>query len=402
MKYQPPRGTKDLYGEDIRRFGKIVSVFRRVVALYAFEEIKTPIFEDTALFERTIGGETDIVKKQMYNFRDKSGRSLTLRPEGTAPVVRAAISNGLLERLPARFFYVGEMFRYERPQQGRRRQFYQAGAEIFGEKSASADFEAMKICRDILKELRIDFSLEINTIGCPKCRPAYEKDLKNFIAGRLSNFCDDCRERYKTNPLRVLDCKNKTCQKNLENAPSIDDYLCEDCRRNFDEIMGRLSASGISFRRNEKLVRGLDYYNGCVFEFYSPFSRDAIAAGGRYDGLVEFLGGKPSPACGFAIGIDRIIPLVSLELAKLGFVVLNAGAGRVEAEKLADELRARGKTALFLDKKLGSGLKFAASKNFEFAVFAGEDEMRRDEISVRDLSSGTQKTVSKKDFLNSL
>ncbi|MCD6413902.1 MAG: histidine--tRNA ligase, partial [Elusimicrobia bacterium] len=402
MKYQPPRGTRDIFGDDVCRFGRIVSIFRDVVARYCFEEIKTPIFEDTSLFERTIGKETDIVKKQMYNFEDKSGRPLTLRPEGTAPVVRAAISNNLLEKLPAKFFYIGEMFRYERPQKDRKRQFYQAGAEIFGEKSASADLEAIKICREIFDKLELKFSLEINTIGCQKCRPAYEKALKDFISGRLDGLCSDCRERYETNPLRVLDCKKESCRQILSSAPAIDDYLCPECRRNFSDIKSALSESRINFTRNEKLVRGLDYYNGCVFEFYVSGARDAVAAGGRYDGLVEFLGGRPVPACGFAIGIDRVMPLVSPVGKTDKYIVISAGTEKREAEKIAERIRAAGKPAFVAGKKLSAALKFASSRGFKYAVIAGEEELRENSVSVRNLSEGRQEKFSKEDFFNSL
>jgi len=372
MNYQCPRGTRDFFGGEIQKLRKAESAFGKVLALYGFEEIKTPIFEDTALFEKTVGNDTDIVKKQMYTFPDKSGRSLSLRPEGTAPVTRAVISGNLLTGLPRRFYYSGEMFRYERPQKDRRREFFQVGAEIFGEKSITADVEAIEICAEAFEKLKIPFSLEINSIGCSGCRGEYERVLKKWLEERITLFCSDCQERFSTNPLRILDCKKEPCRKRLESAPLFKEFLCSACRENFEAVCGSLNKKKIGYEINPRLVRGLDYYNGCVFEFYSPSARDAIAAGGRYDGLVKFLGGQDVPAVGFAVGIDRVLTAMEIKNERKGYIVIGAGIDGETLEVLAGKIRDKGKTCIVSPKKkMNSSLKFASERNLRYALLVG-------------------------------
>jgi len=403
MNYQTPRGTRDFFGDEIRKLRKAESVFAQVLSLYGFEEIKTPVFEDTALFKKTIGEGSDIVKKQMYTFPDKSGRSLSLRPEGTAPVARAVISDNLLTGLPRRFFYSGEMFRYERPQKDRRREFFQVGAEIFGEKSFSADVEAIEICVDAFKKLNIPFSLQINSIGCPNCRAEYEKVLKKWLAERISHFCSDCQERFNTNLLRILDCKKETCRKELESAPLFKESLCSACRENFEAVCGNLNKKKINYKINPRLVRGLDYYNGCVFEFYSPSARDAIAAGGRYDGLVKFLGGQDVPAVGFAVGIDRVMNAMEVKNERKGYIVISAGITGETLEDIAGKIRDKGKTCIVSPKKkMNSSLKFASGSNLRYAVLVGESEMDSGSITKKDLETGEQETVLLEKFFKEL
>ncbi len=403
MNYQPPRGTRDFFGDEIRKLRKAESVFVQVLSLYGFEEIKTPVFEDTALFKRSIGEGSDIVKKQMYTFPDKSGRSLSLRPEGTAPVARAFISGNLLTGLPRRFYYSGEMFRYERPQKDRRREFFQVGAEIFGEKSITADVEAIGICANVFKKLNIPFSLEINSIGCPDCRGEYEKVFKKWLKERITRFCSDCQERFVGNPLRVLDCKKASCREELAGAPEFGKFLCSNCRKNFEDVRGNLSKKKIGYKVNPRLVRGLDYYNGCVFEFYSSGAKDAIAAGGRYDGLVKFLGGPDVPAVGFAVGIDRVLSMIEVKNERKGYIVIGAGIEVGALEDIAGNIRDKGKTCIVsTKKKMNSSLKFASEKNLRYAVFVGESELNSGSITKKDLETGIQETILLEEFFKEL
>ncbi|MFH1352799.1 MAG: histidine--tRNA ligase [bacterium] len=403
MNYQTPRGTGDFFGDEIRKLRKAESVFAQVLSLYGFEEIKTPVFEDTALFKRSIGEGSDIVKKQMYTFLDKSGRSLSLRPEGTAPVARAVISGNLLTGLPRRFYYSGAMFRYERPQKDRRREFFQVGAEIFGEKSITADVEAIEICAEVFEKLKIPFSLEINSIGCSGCRGEYERVFKKWLEERITRFCSDCQERLSTNPLRVLDCKKEPCRKKLESAPLFKEFLCSTCRENFEAICGNLSKKKIGYKINPRLVRGLDYYNGCVFEFYSPSARDAIAAGGRYDGLVKFLGGPDVPAVGFAVGIDRVLNALEIKTERKGYIVIGAGIAVGALEDIAGNIRDKGKACIVSPKKkMNSSLKFASERNLRYAVLVGESELNSSSITKKDLETGEQETVLLEKFFKEL
>ncbi|MEA2082419.1 MAG: histidine--tRNA ligase [Elusimicrobiota bacterium] len=401
--YQAPRGTKDIFGEEAARFAYVKKVFSDLAVFYGYGEIVTPVFEETALFERTIGGSSDIVTKQMYTFPDKAGRSLTLRPEGTAGVVRAAVENGILRPLPKKFFYSGPMFRYEKPQKDRRRQFFQVGAEYFGEQAPSADAEVIEMCAETLSKLGIKYTLKINSIGCSSCRGEYEKKLLLFAESRKEQLCSDCKDRMKTNPLRILDCKNPECKIVLKDAPLLSESLCGDCAENFSQIKKFLSNMNISFEEDSSLVRGLDYYNGCVFEFYAEGARDAVAAGGRYDGLVKFLGGADVPAAGFAIGVDRILSLTDFSQGRKDYMIVSPGAVSSELFSLAGKIRASGKIcAVSAKPKLKNALKEASSGAFRFAVIMGEDEIKNMTVTIRDLDSSEQKTIPKKEFLEKL
>jgi len=392
-----------LSGVEMKKFRRAFDVFRKTVILYDFEEIKTPIFEETALFERSLGGGTDVVSKQMYTFEDKSGRSLTLRPEGTAGLVRAAISGNLLRELPARFWYCGPMFRYEKPQKDRRRQFYQLGAEIFGEAGCAADAEVIEICNDFFNRLGIEYSLKINSIGCPECRGRYEDALKKYLADVLDELCGDCRERYIKNPLRVLDCKIDRGKDVIKKAPNFESFLCEKCGGDFEGVKNILKERGISFEIDSRLVRGLDYYTGCVFEFYTSAARDAIAAGGRYDGLVKFLGGADVAAAGVAIGLDRISSSIKIDESREGYLITGVGVSGGELERLARLIREAGFLCRVSSKqKLKKALAEASSGNFKYAVIVGEDELKNDSVSVKDLGSGEQKTFAKEEFIKKL
>jgi histidyl-tRNA synthetase len=316
MNYKAPRGTHDIFG--IRALGmslleqKAKAIFKR----YGFEEVRTPAFEEAALFTRSIGQTTDIVEKEMYIFEDKKKRKLALRPEGTASLVRAFIEHGMDVSMPAgRFFYMGEMFRYERPQAGRYRQFHQIGAEFFGSSSPAADAEIIILAQDLLSSVGInEMNVYINSLGCKKCRPLFREALVKYL-GSVQDLCEDCLRRLEKNPLRILDCK--TDSNKFTEVPGMSDYLCDCCKDNFNLTQSLLKSAGCSYIVNEKLVRGLDYYTKTVFEIRSNAigSQDALAAGGRYDNLVEELGGQDTPAVGFALGSERVL----LAAHKTGF-----------------------------------------------------------------------------------
>jgi len=400
MKYQVPRGTQDYFGVEIEKIDYIFDVFKQVVSLYNFKKIKTPVFEDASLFTRTIGEGSEIVTKQMYVFKDRAGRLLALRPEGTAPVVRAVVSNNLLKNLPEKFYYTGEMFRYERPQKDRRREFMQMGAEIFGGKEAGFDAELVEISSKIFEKLGIQYTLETNYIGCANCRTDYTNKLRNLIREKKDLLCGECRQRIEKNVLRVFDCKNPQCQKVFSELPTITQNLCEDCSQNFEKIKNLLDSKKIKYKVTEKLVRGLDYYNGFVFEFFTSGIRDAIGAGGRYDSLVEELGGRPTPACGFAIGVERILPVVKFEKEREGFLITGIGISEDKLEELAVFLRENFKKAIvFKKKKISDALKFASNENFLYAIIIGDDELKEGVYSVKNLYTGGQKKLKKEDIL---
>ena len=306
-----PRGTKDILPPESNKWSQVEALLRRLSNMYNFQEIRTPIFEHTELFTRTVGESTDIVQKEMYTFEDKGGRSLTLRPEGTAPVVRAFLEHGLDGgALPVKFFYLGPMFRYEKPQAGRYREFMQFGVEILGSPSPFSDVEVIQIGVRIAEELGlIGTTLFINTIGCPLCRKEYREDLVKFLSERVSDLCPDCQSRLETNPLRVLDCKNPSCRKVTAQAPQMHEYLCAECQEHWDMLRSILTSMGMEYKVDPTLVRGLDYYTRTVFEIKWPplGAQDTIVGGGRYDGLVEELGGKPTPGVGFALGLERLL-----------------------------------------------------------------------------------------------
>lgn len=396
------RGTKDVFGEEIKAWQWIEDNARKVFQNACFSEIKTPIFEATELFARGVGDSTDIVNKEMYTFSvggaDKNSTSITLRPENTAGVVRAYIEHNLNRQSPPqKFWYFGPMFRYERPQAGRQRQFHQIGVEMFGVAEASADAEVILAAVDFLKSVGLgDLEVELNSLGCPKCKNDYRNSIKEVLAPHLENLCDDCKMRYEKNPLRILDCKNEDCQKifELEEVKNVilKDYICDDCKNHFDTLTTYLDELKIKYSRNKLLVRGLDYYSRTVFEIKSAAlgSQSAVCGGGRYDGLVEMLGGTPTPAVGFAMGVERLYALIEKpEIDKIDYFIVSTNTK--EALKLAQELRKLNKAVDF-DMQ---GRKFAkqlekASKVAKFAIILGEDEIKDKFYSVKNLTTGEQ------------
>jgi len=401
------KGTKDILPTEIEQWQNLEEKALEVFTKAGFKEIRTPIFEATELFARGVGDTTDIVNKEMYTF-EKSERSLTLRPENTAGVVRAYIENGM-HRLaaPVKLWYKGPMFRYERPQAGRQRQFHQVGIEMFGIKEPTADAETILLAVNYLKSIGLDdLEVELNSLGCPDCREGFKTALKAALKDDIADMCPDCQQRYEKNPLRLLDCKVSECKKILEKAEVqnviTSDYICEDCQNHFNELTNYLDVLNVKYLRNKLLVRGLDYYNRTVFEIKSNNlgSQNAVCGGGRYDSLVKNLGGEDTPAVGWAMGMERLNSLLSaIEPKKLqAYVVSNF---TIEAIKLTEVLRNKGISADFdfTNKKFGKQLE-KASKLAEFAVILGEDELKSGTVSVKNLSTSEQKTVPIAEMFN--
>ena len=399
------KGTKDILPADIAVWHFMEEKANEVFSSYGAREIRTPIFEATELFARGVGDTTDIVNKEMYTF-EKSERSLTLRPENTAGVVRSFIENGM-HRLsaPVKLWYKGPMFRYERPQAGRQRQFHQVGVEVFGIKQATADAEVILMAVNYLKALGLnDLSVELNSLGCPECREVFKTKLKAVLKPYLSQLCPDCQARYEKNPLRLLDCKVEEC-KEIYAKPEIQeviqsDFICEECSNHFEELKGYLNKLGVNYSINKLLVRGLDYYNRTVFEIKSNNlgSQNAVCGGGRYDSLVKNLGGEDTPAIGFAMGMERLASLIGDKCEEKldGFVVCN---NPIEAIKLTEEVRSKGCSCEFdlTNKKFVKQLE-KASKVAKYALILGEDEIASGKVTVKNLETSEQKTVDRNSF----
>ena len=400
MEFRAIRGVEDLVPPESEKFEKVVESFKEIVKRAGFREIILPIFEEARLFTRSVGETTDIVQKEMYVFEDKGGRVIALRPEGTASAVRAYIEHGIFAREPfTKWFYVGPMFRFERPQAGRKRQFFQAGCEVFGLSSPGADAEVIKIASDILKSLNVDFTLEINSIGCEKCRPEYRKALLDFLERQKRHLCEDCQKRLERNPLRVLDCKNESCKEVVKEAPVITDHLCNECNQHFESVKGYLKVLEVNFNVNPFLVRGLDYYTRTVFEFKSEKlgAQSTVLAGGRYDRLISQLGGPDTPALGFALGVDRVMLLLpEVEEKREGVFVITRGEEAYrEGLKLVDTLRKKGIRAE-IDHRQGSfksQMKAADRVKAKYAVIIGELELSEGFYSLKELETGKQEKV---------
>lgn len=403
------KGTKDILPQEVEQWQNIENKAIEVFSKAGFKEIRTPIFEATELFARGVGDTTDIVNKEMYTF-EKSERSLTLRPENTAGVVRAFIENGM-HRLPSpvKLWYKGPMFRYERPQAGRQRQFHQVGAEMFGIMEPTADTEVILLAVNYLKSIGLnDLDVEINSLGCPKCREGFSKALRGALKSHLKDMCPDCQSRYEKNPLRILDCKVDECKTILESSDVqnviTSDYICEDCQNHFNEVTNYLDALNIKYIRNKLLVRGLDYYNRTVFEIKSNNlgSQNAVCGGGRYDSLVRNLGGEDIPAVGWAMGMERLNSLLpTVEAKKLKTYVVSSST--IDAIKLVEELRNKGISSDFdfTNKKFGKQLE-KASKLAEYALILGEDEIKNNAVSIKNLANSEQVTTPRSALIDNL
>ncbi len=403
------KGAKDILPCEVEQWHKLEKNALDIFGLYGYKEIRTPIFEATELFARGVGDTTDIVNKEMYTF-EKSERLLTLRPENTAGVVRSFIENGMF-RLPApvKLWYKGPMFRYERPQAGRQRQFHQVGVEMFGIKEPAADAEVILLAVEYLKSLGLnDLQVEINSIGCPQCREEYKRKIKDVLKPELDNLCEDCKTRYEKNPLRLLDCKNESCKRIFEKPGIYDvinsDYICQDCKEHYEKLKSYLNDSDISYKENKLLVRGLDYYNRTVFEIKSNClgAQNAVCGGGRYDNLVKNLGGEDTPAVGWAMGMERLNSLTEkIEPEKLkAYVVCEYPQ---EALKLTQEIRGYGFSAEFdlSGKKFVKQLEKAAKKA-QYAVILGDDELKNNKVSVKNLETSCQITVNRNELKSAL
>ncbi len=404
----PLRGMKDLAFEDAKKFNFFIDTASKIAANYGYSYVETPILEETALFKRSVGESSDIVNKEMYQFTDKGGNDICMRPEGTAGVVRFFISNKLdRQQGKFKFFYYGPMFRYERPQRGRFREFHQFGCESFGEASVYEDYTIIEMIAAIFDELNIGYTLDINSLGCSECMPKYRDSLVQFLQDKKEHLCEDCNRRINTNPIRVLDCKNEKCQEQLKNAPKITTSLCESCNSDFEKLKSLLEQNGIEFKVNSNLVRGLDYYNKTAFEFVSSQigAQNAIAGGGRYDKLVEFLDGKPTPAVGFAIGIERVLDLIELPKPKRsGFYFGAMDENAIDKiVNIAKNFKSGNKvTVEFTHKKLKAHLKGADRCNARYCAIIGDNELKENSIWVKDLEKKEEKTVSIEDFLKLL
>lgn len=410
-----PRGTKDILPDSSGFWQYVEKNVRDVCNLYGYREIRTPVFEHTELFLRGIGETTDIVEKEMYTFTDRGGRSITLRPENTAAVVRAFLEHKLYtDTPPAKLFYIGPMFRYDRPQAGRFRQFHQFGVEAIGAKGPAIDAEIIILATHFLQQLGLnDLVLQLNSVGCPECRPKYRAILQDFLREQLPNLCKDCQSRYDRNPMRILDCKQERCTELSQGAPQVVDCLCGECDTHFNQLKVLLTAANIEFKLNPRLVRGLDYYTKTAFEIqYAPLgSQSAVCGGGRYDGLIAECGGQPTPGIGFAIGMERV--LLALEkqqllpevINKLDVFVISLGEkAQAAAFKILCELRKNGYTADmdFMDRSLKAQMKLANKFSAKFAIIIGDEEVATGNAVLKNMGTGEQQQINVDVLLNKL
>ena len=406
-----PKGTKDVLPSTSYKWQFIEDCAREVARQFNINEVRTPVFEHTELFARGVGDTTDIVNKEMYTFLDKGGRSITLKPEGTAGVARMFIENGLASSpLPMKSFYITPCYRYERPQAGRLREFHQFGVEVYGSPSPAADAEVIFAASSFLNKLGIkDTRLEINSIGCKTCRAQYNAALKEYFKPHLSHMCATCNERFNKNPLRMLDCKEEECKKIGAGAPSILDYLCPDCAAHFESVKNLLSAQGIEYVVNSGIVRGLDYYTRTVFEFVSTSigAQGTVCAGGRYDGLIAELGGPQTPAVGFAAGLERLMLLmdntgVSFPAPHVPAIYI-AGmddVSRAKAFALVGSLRARGISAEcdLMGRSVKEQLKYADKLGAQYVAVIGESELSSGSVNLKKMSDGSTNCVQLDDL----
>ena len=403
MEVQAPKGTKDMLPQDAYKWHFVENKFREIAKFYGMREIRTPMFEHTDLFLRGVGDTTDIVQKEMYTFNDKGNRSITLKPEGTAPVVRAFIENRLFnEAQPTKLYYAITCFRYENVQKGRLRQFHQFGTEVFGSKEPSMDAEVIAFAMEFLKSLGLkSLSLNINNLGCPNCRPKYNEALKKFLEENYDDLCGLCQSRFEKNPMRILDCKNKNCGEITKNAPIILDYMCEECDTHFTEVKEYLDALNIPYTVDPGIVRGLDYYTKTIFEILNDDF--TVCGGGRYDRLIEQLGGPEMPAVGFGLGIERLLLTLQnegIEIPNEGLYDLYIGArgedGKLASFKLANALRTRGiKTEInHMGRSLKAEMKYANKIGAKFTVVLGDDELQTGNAKFKRMSDGEQFEVN--------
>ncbi|MFP4198623.1 MAG: histidine--tRNA ligase [Halanaerobium sp.] len=415
MKFNAPRGTNDILPPDTLKWQYIEKKTHEIFSNYNYQEIRTPIFEYTELFQRGIGEVTDIVEKEMYTFEDKGGRSITLRPEGTASVIRSFLENKIYgQAQPTKYYYIGPMFRYERPQSGRFRQFHQLGVEAIASNDPALDAEIISLGIRLLQDFGLnDLELHLNSVGCGECRPNYVDKLKDYLNENREELCDNCKSRIDKNPLRVLDCKNKNCQSVISNAPKITDNLCQSCAEHFDQVQDYLNILDLDYIINPLLVRGLDYYTNTAFEIKDNAlgAQDTVFGGGRYNGLAEEIGNRDLPGIGFALGIERL--LLSLEAKDIQlpvesgvdlYITVIGDRAKKESFKLLDQLRNSGfRTEMdYLDRGVGSQMKSADRMNAEYTIIIGEDELNNNSATIRNMKSGEEKEIQLNNLLKEM
>ncbi len=402
-----PKGTKDMLPSEAYKWHYVEGVARKTASEFGFKEIRTPMFEHTELFLRGVGETTDIVTKEMYTFDDKGGRSMTLRPEGTASIARCFVENGMHQGvLPMKAYYIASIFRYEKPQAGRLREHHQFGVECYGSDSASADAEVISLASTFLKNVGFkDLTLNINSIGCPECRAKYNAALKAYIGENLHLMCGQCQTRFEKNPLRILDCKEEKCKVITRNAPKILDYLCDDCRAHFEEVQRILTTVGIEFCVNPDIVRGLDYYTRTVFEFISNDigAQGTVCGGGRYNNLVEEVGGKHMPAVGFGLGLERLLLALentnnlNAEQEVMDVYIAPIGDNaKDEARKIVASLRSSGIKAEtdIMDRGVKAQMKYADRSGVRNVIVLGDEELINGIVNVKRMSDGSVAEVA--------
>ena len=402
-----PKGTKDILPAESHKWQHVEKTALDIASLYGFSEIRVPTFEHTELFLRGVGDTTDVVQKEMYTFKDKGDRSVTLRPEGTSGVMRAAVENNLLaDKLPLKLSYNITCFRYEKPQAGRMREFHQFGVEEVGSPSPCADAEVISLAKRVLDSLGVKkVKLFINSIGCKHCRPSYQQKLKDYLKSREEELCDTCKERLVTNPLRVIDCKSPVCSEIVKGAPKMVDYLCDECREHFEEVKKRLDSMGIEYEVDTDIVRGLDYYTKTVFEFVTTEigAQGTVCGGGRYDGLIEEIGGHSHSGVGFAMGIERLLLVMEKSNAMFPkekecslFIASMGKEASIKASGLVDRLRREGIYADCdsMERSLKAQMRFADKQGALFTVVLGEEELKNNKASLKDMATKEQREIS--------
>lgn len=407
------KGTKDVLPKDVHKNQYIEATALDIASKFGYKEIRTPVFEHTELFQRGVGDTTDVVQKEMYTFDDKGGRSITLRPEGTAGAVRSYLENGLCnEALPQKVCYLISCYRYEKPQAGRLREFHQFGVECFGSASPLADAEIIALAKSLFDTLGVkDLSLEINSIGCPTCRAEYHKALKKYFSSRKDELCDTCKSRLDRNPMRILDCKSPICHEIAEGAPVVIDYLCDECKEHFENVQKYLKAQNIEYTINPQIVRGLDYYTKTVFEFVSNSigAQGTVCGGGRYDGLVEELGGQHAPSLGFAMGIERLMLLMEAQGCEFPeaekpdlFIVALGEKATLKAVEIAKDMREEGFSAL-LDlnqRSVRAQMKYADKLGAKFNVVIGDNEVEAKTAKLKNMQTGEETEINLDTFVS--
>jgi histidyl-tRNA synthetase len=410
-----PKGTKDTLPDQVYRWHYVEKKFAEICDRYGYREIRTPVFEHTELINRGVGDTTDIVQKEMYTFNDHGGRSLTLKPEGTSPAVRAFVEHKMYAEVqPTKLYYVTPCFRYEKPQSGRLREFHQFGIEIFGTPNMMADTDVICLAHDFLEEMGIrDVTLEINSVGCPECRARYRKALQDFLRPHYDELCDTCKDRFERNPMRILDCKSPEDQAIVKDAPEMLDYLCDDCAQAFRDVQEDLTAMGIEYVVNPRIVRGLDYYTKTAFEFVSNSigAQGTVCGGGRYDNLCEELGGPPIPGVGFGLGIERLLMLMDANGVKIPepspvevFIVTMGDKAKAEGLGLIHTLHREGISAQMdtLARNVKGQFKYAARLNARYTIVIGDEEIEKGVVQFKDMEQHEQREIPFGEILKEL